>query len=580
VAGIGGRNQPLTTRWAENIPEIPLNSYPRPQFMRPRWLCLNGRWEFDIAPSGVIPQKMVDTILVPFSPETALSSAKRGPRPWETAWYSRSFSLPDGFLKDRLLLHFGAVDQWCEVFINGKSAGTHLGGYTPFYLDITGLIVPEGENRLTVSVRDQTEDGSCTYGKQSSRPRGIWYTAQSGIWQTVWLESVPEHYISDVRITPVVSESKVCLQLPDSEPGDEYAVLAEGKLVCRGSFDEKGYAEVVLPDCRLWTPETPFLYDLLLHRGSDLVKCYFAMRSLEIHNDTLELNGKPVFLSGLLDQGYWPESLYTPPCDEAMVEDIQAAKDMGFNLLRKHVKVEPLRWYYHCDRLGMLVWQDIPSGGDYSFLGMTLLPTLGVRRKDTDSRRLGRRFESGRRQFPEEVRELIHTLYNSPCVICWSLFNEGWGQFQSADLTAQVKEWDSTRLIDPASGWFDQHGGDFCSRHIYFRDLTLKADPRVQAITEFGGFRLSVPEHSAAGKGFGYRNMRSGEQLAKALTRVYRDKLPALRAKGLQVSILTQLTDVENELNGLLTWDRRICKLDKEQMKSLNEALLRGKDEE
>lgn len=580
--GTASRIRSLKTRWSGEISsDCPLNDYPRPQFIRPGWLCLNGTWSFGIFPEKETPQHLGDTILVPFSPETSLSGAVRGPKPGEKAWYSRRFRLPDGFLRDRLLLHFGAVDQLCEVFVNGRSAGFHEGGYTPFTLDVTPLVDPTGENTLTVAVSDPTADGEGVYGKQSFTPNGIWYSAQSGIWQTVWMESVPEQYLSGIRITPVFEDKKVLLQLPDFCEGDAYAVFAAGKRILTGRFDASGHAEFSLPDCIPWTPETPFLYDLLLRRGRDIVKCYFAMRSIRAKNGRLYLNGKPLFLTGLLDQGYWPESLYTAPSDAAMVYDIETAKGMGFNVLRKHVKIEPLRWYYHCDRLGMLVWQDLPNGGGpYSFFWTQMFPFLGFHLSDSKRGRLSRRSEKAMAFFLREAEDIQNLLYNSPSVICWSLFNEGWGQFNTAELTRKFREWDGTRLIDQASGWHDQHGGDFCSRHSYFLRPRLKKDRRVQALTEFGGYGLSVSGHSAAQKEVSYRKMTSSAGLTASLESLYRDQILPLKEQGLQVCIYTQLSDVESETNGLLTWDRAVLKVDAARMLALNELLKASAPEE
>ena len=570
----------LRTVWGEGeLPDCPLAEYPRPQFVRPSWFCLNGSWDYAVLPNGQSPEEYRDRILVPFSPETALSGAGRGPDMGETGWYRRRFTLPAGFMKDRLLLHFGAVDQSCEVFMNGRNVGSHEGGYTPFTLDVTPYTSPTGANTLVVAVRDETSEGVGTYGKQSAQPRGIWYTAQSGIWQTVWMESVPESHFTDIRITPCEGKA-VVLQLSDAAEGDEFAVFQSGKLVLSGEFDRKGRAEFALPDGILWTPENPFLYDLLLKRGSDIVKCYFALRTFRAENGRLLLNGKPVFLTGLLDQGYWPESLYTPPSDEAMIYDIETAKSLGFNVLRKHVKVEPARWYYHCDRLGMLVWQDIPNGGaPYSPLWTMLLPFLGIHVSDGSPGRFGRRYDRARRQFLREAEEIVRTLYNSPSVVAWTLFNEGWGQFDTAAITAKLKEWDGSRCVDAASGWHDQHVGDFCSRHRYFGRQRLRPDPRVQAITEFGGVSLTVPGHSTPGRGFAYHKAASGRELTAALEKLYGEQILPLKEAGLQACIYTQLSDVETERNGLLTWDRKKLKVEAGRLRELNEALKAPADE-
>lgn len=563
----------FSTVWEETVSrEHPLGDYPRPQFMRPSWLCLNGPWDYDLCPRGKQPEKYRQTILVPFSPESALSDAQRGPGREECAWYRRSFTLPEGFLKDRLLLHFGAVDQRCEVFVNGRSAGSHVGGYTPFTLDITELVSPLGRNVLSVAVEDDGAEGDCVYGKQAEEPGTIWYTGQSGIWQTVWMESVPQAHFTDIRITPLPGR-QVELQLPDPREGDAWAVFAGGKRVLSGVFDPAGRAVFTLEDGILWTPERPFLYDLLLRRGRDVVKSYFALRTFTAEKGQFLLNGEPIFLTGLLDQGYWPESLYTPPTDEAMIYDIETARSLGFNVLRKHVKLEPLRWYYHCDRLGMLVWQDVPNGGGpYGFLQTVLLPFLGLRLSDRDPRRFGRGYDKGRERFALELEDMARTLYNSPSVVLWTLFNEGWGQFDTQRLTARLKEW-TARPVDSASGWHDQGCGDIQSVHRYFGKQKLKGGSRVQAITECGGYSLPLPGHRPGGKVTGYHKLRDRSELMGAIQTLYEDQLLPLKDRGLRACIYTQLSDVETELNGLLTWDRKELKVDAGRMRALNEAL-------
>ena len=550
---------------------IPLDVYPRPQFMRPDWLNLNGIWEYGISSLDQVPERLEEKILVPFSPEASLSGVNHAPGPGERAWYARSFTLPEGFFKGRLLLNFGAVDQTCQVYINGRLAGEHAGGYTPFSLDITPFLLPQSENRIRVSVEDRTELGACTYGKQSTEPGGIWYTAQSGIWQTVWLESVPETYLRELRITPVPEQEQVQIEVPAGEKV-EYAVFAEGTRICTGSIGEDGRTVISLPGCRMWTPDTPFLYDILLKQGDDLVKSYFAMRSIRREGSRLLLNGEPIRLIGVLDQGYWPDGLYTAPTDEAMVFDIETAKRLGYNVLRKHVKVEPLRWYYHCDRLGMLVWQDIPNGGDsYSPFWTRDIPMiLGSQLKDRPYGRFGRKYERGRIQFRAELEEIVRSLYNAPCIMAWTLFNEGWGQFDTRALTEKLKELDPTRPVDSASGWHDQGCGDFCSRHIYFRRLKLEADARIPAITECGGYGLDLDGKK---KGmFSYRTARSAAELDRLLAELYKKQLMPLKSAGLCCCIYTQLSDVEQECNGLLTADRVRLKVDAQQLRELNEA--------
>lgn len=583
----GGRRaalRPLFTPWGETLDrDHPLPEYPRPQLRRESYLNLNGRWRYAIRAGGGAPEEYDGEIIVPFSPESLLSGVGRQVGPEDTLWYQRTFALPEGFRKDRVLLHFGAVDQTCQVFVNGELAGEHQGGYLPFAFDITDSL-SEGENTLTVAVTDRTSLSRHAYGKQSFTPGGIWYTPQSGIWQTVWLESVPENHVESLKITPLYDEKKVRFVLTAKAPdGANIVVRKDGQVIAEDWYDgTKGSLDMPVTDehVRPWTPEDPFLYDVTVTLGEDRVDSYFAMRKFgtaEVDGKkVLALNGRPIFMNGVLDQGYWSDGLYTAPSDQALIYDIETMKDLGFNMLRKHIKIEPLRWYYHCDRLGMIVWQDLPSGGGRQSPMVTqVLPFLGIHLKDKNYRRFGREDEESRDQFVQDLYDTVDLLYNTPSLAVWAPFNEGWGQFDSLQITQLLWEEDPTRLVDHASGWHDQGGGDFKSRHVYFRPVKLRPDgDRVLALTEFGGYSMAVPGHCASEKLFGYKMYHTAGDLMEAYLRLYREEiLPHMEERGLSAAVYTQLSDVEEEVNGILTYDRRLCKLDKTEVRRLNRRL-------
>ena len=573
----------MLTKWGAALDRsCPLPEYPRPQLRRESFYNLNGVWDYAITASGDEPEVWDGEIVVPFSPEAPLSGAARGPAKDEFLHYRRSFTLPDGFRKDRVLLHFGAVDQIAEVFVNGVSAVKHSGGYWPFSADITSLL-REGENVLCVTVRDNADDPTFAYGKQRYKRGGMWYTAQSGIWQTVWLESVPEVHIVSLRITPEFDDARVRIELETA--GESRAAITcdvrgeDGSFVA-GSWAKGGVCVVPLPGFHAWTPDDPYLYALDITCGEDHVESYFAMRKFSYveHNGhkVFGLNNVPLFHNGLLDQGYYPDGLLTPPSDEAMVHDIETMKRCGFNMLRKHIKIEPLRWYYHCDRLGMIVWQDMVSGGQpYSFLHVSALPTLGVvDLPDRDAKPYGRSGMLSRARFRREMADTVRHLYNCPCIALWTVFNEGWGQFDALEMANELKMLDATRFIDHASGWQDQGREEMKSRHIYFRPVKLKNDGRALALTEYGGYVLAVDGHRWTDKVFGYRICRD----AAALTRDYEklmlgQVLPHIRAEGLTAAVYTQITDVEEELNGLMSYDREVLKIPEETLREINAAL-------
>lgn len=568
----------LTTPWGERLEENRiLTEYPRPQMRRDSYLNLNGRWEYAITDSDELPLRWDGTILVPFSPESALSGVGRTLRPGETLWYRREVTVPEGFLPrdGRLLLHFGAVDQEAAVYLNGVLLGSHTGGYNAFTLDATDALGPR--NTLVVRVHDDTDASFHSRGKQKTRRGGIWYTPQSGIWQTVWMEAVPRHYIESLRIVPLFDQSAVEVTVRCAQPLQCEATV-DGRTV---PFTSGEPARIPMPDFRAWSPEDPFLYDLTVTLGEDRIESYFGMRKIEVRADRggvmrLFLNGEPYFHSGLLDQGYWPDGLYTAPSDEALIFDIRTAKAMGFNLLRKHIKVEPMRWYYHCDRLGMLVWQDMPSGGGkYRFSTVTLPLVTGVHRRDNRYRAFARASSQGRAEYMDELEEMVLQLFNAPSVALWVPFNEGWGQFDSTRVMERLRALDPTRPVDPASGWHDQGAGDLRSLHVYFKPFRFRRDRRGRALalSEFGGYNLRVDGHCFSQKDYGYRRLPDAAALWRDFARLYeRQVLPAV-PRGLCAAVYTQLSDVEDELNGLMTYDRRVVKLDAEDVRELNDRL-------
>lgn len=568
----------LMTTWGEHLDEnCILTEYPRPQMRRNSYLNLNGRWEYAITDSDESPRRWDGTILVPFSPESALSGVGRSLQPGQTLWYRREVIVPQGFIPadGRLLLHFGAVDQEAAVYWNGRLLGRHMGGYNAFTLDATDALGPR--NSLVVRVHDDTDASFHSRGKQKTRRGGIWYTPQSGIWQTVWLEAVPRHYIESLRIVPLFDQSAVEVMVRCSQPLQCEATV-DGRTV---PFTSGEPARIPMPDFRAWSPEDPYLYDLSVTLGEDRVESYFGMRKMEVCADRggvkrLFLNGEPYFQSGLLDQGYWPDGLYTAPSDEALIYDIQTAKAMGFNLLRKHIKVEPMRWYYHCDRLGMLVWQDMPSGGGkYRFSTITLPLVTGIHRRDNHYRAFARASSQGRGEYMDELEEMVDQLFNAPSVVLWVPFNEGWGQFDSTLVMERLRTLDPTRPVDPASGWHDQGAGELRSLHVYFKPFRFRRDRRGRALalSEFGGYNLRVDGHCFNQKDYGYRRLPDAAALWRDFSRLYeREVLPAV-PRGLCASVYTQLSDVEDELNGLMTYDRRVVKLDADEVRELNERL-------
>ena len=580
----------LLTRWAADVdPACPLPEYPRPQMVRAGWVNLNGLWEYAIVPREQRSVEVFDgRILVPFAIESALSGVGRPLQPDQRLWYRRTFAHPLAAAGQRVLLHFGAVDYQCAVWVNDRHVGGHTGGYLPFTFDITDALIA-GDNELRVAVWDPTDTGLQQRGKQVLRPGQIWYTAVSGIWQTVWLEVVPARYIAGLKITPDLDAGTVTVAVDLAGEGEaadalRVAVYDGGLPVAEVRTAE---AEVTLAIAQpvAWHPDAPHLYDLVVQAGDDTITSYFAMRKFSLARAPdghvrFHLNNEPLFLYGPLDQGYFPDGLYTAPTDEALRFDIETTKKIGANLIRKHVKVEPARWYYHCDRLGMLVWQDMPNGGRPVSNATTVL-ALAFDWRQCDDRRLaarGRAGEGNRRQYRAELQEMIAHLYNVPCIAAWAPFNEGWGQFRAKEIAAWVKELDPTRSVDHASGWFDQGGGDYRSLHIYrlrLRERRLRRDGRAFVISEFGGYGLPVDGHVwKSGERFSIRFFATPAALTEAYLALVENELRPLIARGLMAAIFTQTTDVESEINGYLTYDRAVEKMPAARLAAAHRELI------
>ena len=595
----------LYTRWGKNLDrDHVLEEYPRPLLMREDYQILNGWWDYAFTIDYKQPQQYEGRILVPFSPETALSGVGRQLKPDEYLWYRRNFDLP-GWDREkgqnRILLHFGAVDQSCEVRINGHKVKRHTGGYLPFEVDISRY-AQESANELIVAVKDLSDTSYHSKGKQKLNAGGMFYTAQSGIWQTVWLEKVPETYIKEIKTVPDIEKKIIRIKVSSSYSTDKKNVdklsrnlpieikirkpglypdpVVKPSQISTEDMQETAvqavsdkWIEIPIESISLWNCETPYLYYFEVKLGDDRAISYFAMRKFFLETKVHEefpricLNGEVQFQNGVLDQGYWPESLYTPPSDAAMIFDIQEMKKTGFNMVRKHLKIEPQRWYYHCDRLGIVVWQDMVNGGSYYkhwfvTYGATLLSWLRIPMRDVYPRLLSREAKAGRLEFIREMKETIRLLGNHPSIAAWVIFNEGWGQFQTEDMTRIVRRLDPNRLIDQASGWFDQGGGDFSSLHNYFFKLFIRPErERASVLSEFGGYSYREPGHCAKEKLYGYGICKNKKDLEKRFLERWsgvRNLIP----QGLSASIYTQWTDVEEEVNGVFTYDREVRKIE------------------
>ena len=565
----------LMTRWAKDVsPGNVWPEYPRPQMTRDQWQNLNGLWDYAITPSTVDsrPAAWEGQILVPFAIESALSGVKKAVQPDQTLWYRRTFPASGNLDGQRLLLHFNAVDWECAVFVNGTFCGRHQGGYDPFYFDITGALVPQGDQELVVAVWDPSDKGYQPRGKQILEPQGIWYTAVTGIWQSVWLEPVPRAHIRNLALTPDIDKGVLRLSatVDGAAPGDEIvAVALDGAAPVAGSAGQPGAPfEIPIENAKLWSPDSPFLYNLTvsLTRGGqtlDEVQSYFGMRKIAVAKDDrginrLFLNNQVLFQLGPLDQGWWPDGLYTAPTDEALRYDVETTRAMGFNMARKHVKIEPLRWYYHCDRLGLLVWQDMPSGDAY------------IGHNDPDIERTAQSAHN----YYRELGELVRDFGNHPSIIMWVPFNEGWGQFQTNEVTAWLKQLDPSRLVNQTSGWADRGGSDVYDKHSYpGPDMFPIQDHRASVLGEFGGLGWPVEGHLWWDKrNWGYRTYQDREALAGHYEQLIR-RLRYLIHDGLAAAVYTQTTDVEGEVNGLMTYDRELVKLGVDWLNTVNSAV-------
>ena len=578
----------------------PLAEYPRPAMRRDSCEILNGPWQYAITQTAEYPAAWQGSILVPYSPEAPASGVGRTLQPGQWLHYHRLFAPPAGE-GGRVLLHFGAVDYACAVQVNGHLAGGHRGGYWPFTLDITDLLNGTGRNSLWVAVQDPTGHGTQARGKQTLKPGGMFYPAQSGIWQTVWLERVPDNYIQTLTVTPDYDARTVTVRVHTAKPGGAvnlWAMVRAGGVTIAEDWgsdeaDQDGEVTLNIPEEHFfpWSPDTPFLYDLTVgtnqgeEAGLDTVHSYFALRKWSCAPDAhgvlrFCLNDKPILLNGLLDQGYWPEGLYTPPSDAAVERELSEVKALGFNLLRKHAKIEPQRWYYHCDRLGLIVWQDIVNGGSaynlwfVTYLTNVLQPLL---RRFPDGkacrRLLSRAKPAGREEYAHELADTVQALRCHPCIACWVPFNEGWGQFDAGKAVQALRTLDGTRLVDEASGWFDQGGGDVHSLHNYFYPLRIRPQKRTVALSEYGGIAWPMPGHEPPHKTYGYGTAKNRQELTARYKKLQlKTVLPQLE-KGLSALVYTQLTDVEDEVNGLFTYDRAAVKPDANAVRSVNAAL-------
>ena len=566
----------LKTRWASEVtPENVLQEYPRPQMVRDNWLNLNGLWDYAIRPKGQLVDKYDGKILVPFCVESSLSGVQKYVGKDNELWYQREFEVPSNWKGKRILLHFGAVDWKCDVWVNDIKVGSHTGGYTPFSMDVTQALKKKG-NKLMVRVWDPTDNGEQPCGKQHVKPHGIWYTPVTGIWQTVWLEPVNDNHIVDLKIVPDVDNHEVTIKPNISNTSNdvtvEVVVYENKKSVASAKSINGEDVEVAMPEnARLWSPDDVFLYDMqvTLYQGNtvvDKVKSYFAMRKFSTGKDEngivrLMLNNKPVFMFGPLDQGWWCDGLYTAPCDEALAYDVQKTKDFGYNMIRKHVKVEPARWYYHCDRLGVIVWQDMPSGGrgpgwvtDRYFDGSLI-----------------RRTPESEATYKKEWKEIIDYLYSVPSIGVWVPFNESWGQFKTPEIVEWTKSYDPSRLVNPASGGNHYPVGDILDIHnypdpeMYFYDAS-----RANVLGEYGGIGRKVEGHTwVPSTGWGYVEYDTEEKVTDTYVD-YANKLLNLIPRGFSAAVYTQTTDCEVELNGLMTYDREVIKLNEQRIREIN----------
>lgn len=561
----------LTTPYEEKMSaELPFGDYPRPSLVRESYISLNGKWDFAVS-GEEYPEVYGEKILVPFPPESRLSGVFREIPEGSVLYYRRTFTLPEGEWGDRLLLHFGAVDQICEVRVNGRVAAEHEGGYLPFSADITELVT-KGENTLEVrAVDDLSHD--YPYGKQRRRRGGMWYTPVSGIWQSVWLEFVPDSYIERLIIT---SDTECAHIEVVGGKESKKLTLSDGTV-----YEWQGACIDIRPESpRLWSPEEPYLYEFTLESGEDRVSSYFALREISIREvlgvPRLLLNGKPYLFNGLLDQGYYPDGIFLPATAEGYYDDIMLTKSLGFNTLRKHIKIEPDIFYYLCDKLGVCVFQDMVNNSGYSFLLDTALPTVGLKSMPDGMRHRSKRSRS---IFQKHSLAIVDYLRSHPSVLYYTVFNEGWGQFNADENYRLIKAQDPTRIIDATSGWFVRRESDVDSRHVYFKPVKVKKpSDRPIVISEFGGYSLRCEGHLFGEGNYGYKLYESEEQFENDLIKLYSEEIKPLIKRGVSGLIYTQVSDIEDETNGVITYDRRHIKLHAERVREVMESLYREID--
>ncbi|MBR2802173.1 MAG: glycoside hydrolase family 2 [Erysipelotrichaceae bacterium] len=567
---------PIPSKYTSHVnKECPLPEYPRPQFVRDAYTSLNGPWQYKICKDSEDPGTEWKEILVPFPVGSLLSGVSDILQEDETFYYRKHFSYTPQ--KERTVLHFEAVDQTALVYLNGHCLGSHRGGYLPFSFEISGYL--QEENELLLAVKDPSNHGDYAYGKQSLTPGGIFYTPIAGIWQPVWLEDLGKEAVEDIRYMIDYDHSRVSMDLCGAYQKVTVTVKEGERTVAQLITAEK-HIDLQLTDVRPWTCEDPFLYTVELDTADDHVTSYFGMRCFTVEEHRGQkvfcLNHQPVFLSGLLDQGYISDGIYTFPCEEAMEEELKTLKASGFNMLRKHIKIENRRWYSLCDRLGILVFQDMPSGGSLANpLLVSVQGMAGLKRSDEDPASFGRKRKACQDAYYEEAEGMIEHLYNTVSLCAYVPFNEGWGQFKAKEADAFFRRKDPSRPVDHASGWFDQGCGDFASKHIYFRPYKLRPDKKGRAIflSEFGGYAYVLKQHIDAKKAGGYKKFASAEELSKALQELYRRDIRDQIPKGLCACVYTQVSDVEEECNGLFTYDREVYKVPVETWKEINEEL-------
>lgn len=562
----------LLTKWGKNLNrECPLGEYPRPQFVRDSYLNLNGMWKCEFSKSYGLPLSFGTDIVVPFSPETPLSGVERVLKPDEYLHYEKHFDLPENFNKGRVFIHFGAVDQIATVYLNGTKLGVHKGGYTPFTFELTDYI-KDTDNVLNVTVADYSDTKEFSRGKQKFSRGGIWYSPQSGIWQTVWLESTPKEFLEKVKITPDYDNSTVSFEFFGTD--DVLTSIYDGENLIAETTEKT----VKIPDFKEWSPESPFLYNVVFSACGERIKSYFGMRKFSVMKDKdgilrLALNNKPYFHNGMLDQGYYPDGFLTPPSNEAMKYDVETVKKMGFNMLRKHIKIEPLLWYHYCDVNGILVWQDMINGGGKYGLEVSVIPFFGITLDDTKYKTFARTDKECRDLYYEELTDMIDYLYNCPCIAMWVPFNEGWGQFDSKVAYDLIRSMDTTRVIDGTSGWHDNGHTDVISKHIYFTPIKVKTGDKPYVLSEFGGYSQRIKGHTFNDKMFGYKIYNSKEALTKNYLKCFNNTIIPQIKTGLSATVYTQVTDVEDELNGIMTYDREVIKIDVDKLKEVNERV-------